>query len=238
MGAVGAVGHRRAGDGRRTQWEIFEDVAPELPAWAQSSGPWRCDDRAVLAAIIFGAASGCTLRQTPPVFGASRQTVHRRFMDCRRLGRGRSRTEWCWIGSARTASWTGRGAPPFRSVSGQSEGGHRTESDRSWQARVEDPRQVTGIDGHSRFLVIAEIVVRRDRARQMRCSSGPAGRTASFSGLPSGTSATSGRRSHQSSEMNTKQPLRICGFRQYKAPPPKGETSRQRRSACPGGRCQ
>jgi transposase len=35
----------------------------------------------VLAAIIFVATSGCTWRQLPPVFGASWQTVHRRFTD-------------------------------------------------------------------------------------------------------------------------------------------------------------
>ncbi|MEW2810920.1 transposase [Streptomyces massasporeus] len=33
----------------------------------------------VLAAIIYVATTGCTWRQLPPVFGASWQTVHRRF---------------------------------------------------------------------------------------------------------------------------------------------------------------
>ncbi|MET8906085.1 IS5 family transposase [Streptomyces sp. NPDC004538] len=60
-------------------WEIFLDVAPEPPARAQGGGRRRCDDRAVLAAVIFVATSGCTWRQLPPVFGASWQTVHRRF---------------------------------------------------------------------------------------------------------------------------------------------------------------
>ncbi|WP_413254735.1 IS5 family transposase [Streptomyces pseudovenezuelae] len=60
-------------------WEIFQDVAPEPPARAQGGGWRRCDDRAVLAAIIYVATSGCTWRQLPPVFGASWQTVHRRF---------------------------------------------------------------------------------------------------------------------------------------------------------------
>ncbi|MDF3142988.1 MULTISPECIES: IS5 family transposase [unclassified Streptomyces] len=60
-------------------WEIFQDVAPEPPVRAQGGGRRRCDDRAVLAAIIFVATSGCTWRQLPPVFGASWQTVHRRF---------------------------------------------------------------------------------------------------------------------------------------------------------------
>lgn len=62
-------------------WEIFQDVVPEPPVRAQGGGRRRCDDRAVLAAIIFVATSGCTWRQVPPVFGASWQTVHRRFTD-------------------------------------------------------------------------------------------------------------------------------------------------------------
>ncbi|MFC7864877.1 IS5 family transposase [Streptomyces murinus] len=62
-------------------WEIFRDVAPESPIHAQSGGRRRCDDRAVLAARVFVATSGCTWRQLPPVFGASWQTVHRRFTD-------------------------------------------------------------------------------------------------------------------------------------------------------------
>jgi len=56
---------------------------PERGAEATNSfagwGRRRCDDRAVLAAIVFVATSGCTWRQLPPVFGASWQTVHRRF---------------------------------------------------------------------------------------------------------------------------------------------------------------
>ncbi|MFJ4809003.1 IS5 family transposase [Streptomyces longwoodensis] len=62
-------------------WEFFQDVAPEPPVRAQGGGRRLCDDRAVLAAIVFVATSGCTWRQLPPVFGASWQTVHRRFTD-------------------------------------------------------------------------------------------------------------------------------------------------------------
>lgn len=62
-------------------WEIFLDVAPASPVRVQGGGRWRCDDRAVLAAIIFVATSGCAWRQLPPVFGASWQRVHRRFTD-------------------------------------------------------------------------------------------------------------------------------------------------------------
>jgi transposase len=45
----------------------------------QGGGRIRAGDRAALAAIIFGATSGCTWRQLPPVFGPSWQTVYRRF---------------------------------------------------------------------------------------------------------------------------------------------------------------
>ncbi|MGW0573811.1 IS5 family transposase [Streptomyces tauricus] len=62
-------------------WEIFQNVAPGPPVRAQGGGRQRCDDRAVLAAIIFVATSGCTWRRLPPVFGASWKTVHRRFTD-------------------------------------------------------------------------------------------------------------------------------------------------------------
>ncbi|GAA3904340.1 hypothetical protein GCM10022244_13150 [Streptomyces gulbargensis] len=32
-----------------------------------------------MAAIVFGATTGCTSRQLPPVFGPSGATAHRRF---------------------------------------------------------------------------------------------------------------------------------------------------------------
>lgn len=51
--------------------EIFQGVAPEPPVRPQGGGHRRCDDLTVLAAIIFGATSGCTWRQVPPVFGRS-----------------------------------------------------------------------------------------------------------------------------------------------------------------------
>ncbi|MGW7367157.1 IS5 family transposase [Streptomyces sp. NPDC054841] len=60
---------------------MFQTVAPEPPVRPQGGGRRRADDRAVLAAILFVATSGCTWRQLPPVFGASWQTVHRRFTD-------------------------------------------------------------------------------------------------------------------------------------------------------------
>ena len=62
-------------------WEIFQTVASEPPVRSQGGGGRRCDDRSVLATIIFVAISGCAWRQLPPVFGVSWQTVHRRFTD-------------------------------------------------------------------------------------------------------------------------------------------------------------
>ncbi|TXS52264.1 transposase [Streptomyces sp. t39] len=62
-------------------WELFRAVRPSIPTRPQGGGRRRADDRAVLAAIIFVATSGGTWRQLPPVFGASWQTVHRRFSE-------------------------------------------------------------------------------------------------------------------------------------------------------------
>ncbi|MFH8798084.1 transposase [Streptomyces sp. NPDC017936] len=45
----------------------------------QGGGRRRAGDRECLAAVIFVAASGCTWRQLPPVFGPARPTVCRRF---------------------------------------------------------------------------------------------------------------------------------------------------------------
>lgn len=60
-------------------WELFLRVMPEGPVRPQGGGRRRADDRGDLAAILFVATSGCTWRQSPPMFGASCQTAHRRF---------------------------------------------------------------------------------------------------------------------------------------------------------------
>lgn len=60
-----------------------------------------------------------------------------------RPGYGPSCTGWCWTDSAGAANWTGRAARSTRPVSGRSTGGADwTESDRSRQARVENPRHL------------------------------------------------------------------------------------------------
>src|SRR3954447_6561004 len=62
-------------------WELFQRVVPQVPTRPQGGGRRRYGDREVLAAIVFIATTGCTWRQLPPVFGASWQTVHRRFAE-------------------------------------------------------------------------------------------------------------------------------------------------------------
>lgn len=44
------------------------------------------DDEAVFAAIIYVLVSGCAWRALPPCFGASKSTVHRRFVSWSRAG--------------------------------------------------------------------------------------------------------------------------------------------------------
>lgn len=60
-------------------WELFRRVMPPSPTRPQGGGRRRANDRLVLAAIVFVATSGCTWRQLLPIFGASWQTVHRRY---------------------------------------------------------------------------------------------------------------------------------------------------------------
>ncbi|GAA0388393.1 hypothetical protein GCM10009530_44350 [Microbispora corallina] len=62
-------------------WELFQRVVPPSPTRPQGGGRRRADDRLILAAIIFVATTSCTWRQLAPVFGASWQTVHRRFAE-------------------------------------------------------------------------------------------------------------------------------------------------------------
>lgn len=64
-------------------WELFQRVVPPSPTCPQGGGGRHADDRLILAAIVFVATTGRTWRQLPPVFGASWQTVHRRFTEWR-----------------------------------------------------------------------------------------------------------------------------------------------------------
>ncbi|MEU0519806.1 IS5 family transposase [Streptosporangium sp. NPDC006007] len=62
-------------------WELFQRVVPPAPARPQGGGRRRVNDRVILAAIVYVATTGCAWRQLPPVFGASWQTVNRRFAE-------------------------------------------------------------------------------------------------------------------------------------------------------------
>ncbi len=62
-------------------WHLAKEAIPPTPKRPQGGGQRRADDREVLAAIVFVAGSGCSWRRLPPVFGASWQTVHRRFTE-------------------------------------------------------------------------------------------------------------------------------------------------------------
>lgn len=62
---------------------------PLLPAprvRTQGGGVANIDDEAVFAAIIYVLVSGCAWRALPPCFGASKSTVHRRFLFWSRAG--------------------------------------------------------------------------------------------------------------------------------------------------------
>jgi transposase len=53
---------------------------------SQGGGVADIDDEAVFAAIIYVLVGGCAWRALPPCFGASKSTVHRRFVLWSRAG--------------------------------------------------------------------------------------------------------------------------------------------------------
>ncbi|CAL9620796.1 IS5 family transposase IS1647 [Streptomyces sp. enrichment culture] len=93
-------------------WALFRRVVPPTEVVRpQGGGRRRAGDRECLAALVFMVTSGCTWRQSPPVFGPAWPTVHRRFI------------QW-----SRERVW----ARPHRVV--LDELGVRGELDRSWCA--------------------------------------------------------------------------------------------------------
>jgi transposase len=55
-------------------------LLPPARVRPQGGGVANIDDEAVFAAIISVLVSGCAWRALPPCFGASKSTVHRRFV--------------------------------------------------------------------------------------------------------------------------------------------------------------
>lgn len=71
-------------------WGIARPLLPPARVRPQGGGVANIDDEAVFAAIIYVLVSGCAWRALPPCFGASKSTVHRRFLIWSRAGvRGR-----------------------------------------------------------------------------------------------------------------------------------------------------
>ncbi|KAB1977784.1 IS5 family transposase [Streptomyces triticiradicis] len=67
-------------------WEIARPLLPPARVRPQGGGVADIDDQAVFAAIIYVLVSGYAWRALPPCFGASKSTVHRRFLIWSRAG--------------------------------------------------------------------------------------------------------------------------------------------------------
>ncbi|MFF1479083.1 IS5 family transposase [Streptomyces sp. NPDC058301] len=61
-------------------------LLPPARVRPQGGGVANIDDEAVFAAIVYVLVSGCAWRALPPCFGASKSTVHRRFLLWSRAG--------------------------------------------------------------------------------------------------------------------------------------------------------
>lgn len=67
-------------------WELARPLLPAVKVRPQGGGVRNIDDEAVFAAIVYVLVSGCAWRALPPCFGASKSTVHRRFVIWARAG--------------------------------------------------------------------------------------------------------------------------------------------------------
>lgn len=67
-------------------WEIARPLLPPARVRPQGGGVTNIDDEAVFAAIVYVLVSGCAWRVLPPCFGASKWTVHRRFVIWSKAG--------------------------------------------------------------------------------------------------------------------------------------------------------
>lgn len=64
----------------------MRSLLPSSGVRPQGGGTQNIDDEAVFAAIVSVLTSGCAWRHLPPCFGASKSTVHRRFLIWSRAG--------------------------------------------------------------------------------------------------------------------------------------------------------
>lgn len=67
-------------------WGVAEPLIEKPAVRPQGGGRARSDDEAVFAAVVFVLVTGCPWRKLPPIFGASWQTVHRRYGQWTRAG--------------------------------------------------------------------------------------------------------------------------------------------------------
>lgn len=61
-------------------WETAWPLLPPARVRPQGGGVANTDDEAAFATIVYVLVSGCAWRALPPCFGASKSTVHRRFV--------------------------------------------------------------------------------------------------------------------------------------------------------------
>lgn len=62
-------------------WQVARLLIPPHPKHHQGGGRYRADDRAVLAAILYLLANGCTWAAIPASFGVCKSAAHRRFTE-------------------------------------------------------------------------------------------------------------------------------------------------------------
>lgn len=81
-------------------WELARPLLPSARVQPQGGGVANIHAEAVFATIIYVLVSGCAWRAPPPCFGASKSTVHRRFVIWSRAG--------VWDGCIKrfSGSWT------------------------------------------------------------------------------------------------------------------------------------
>ncbi|MGH3439995.1 MAG: transposase [Sciscionella sp.] len=62
-------------------WQLAAPLIPGTARRPQGGGRRRVDDRAILAAVLFVIASGCSWRGIPDCLGVAVPTAYRRFVE-------------------------------------------------------------------------------------------------------------------------------------------------------------